>query len=570
MAASRGRVYRQIGVFLPLERHSDDLAIDPLQCVRDEAAVPARESTALNAGFLYVGGIQLGSLTKRRPDNGDRIVSLKSIFIVQSVSTGELFVNKIIERPYNATTDHALPPLELRCSTYRHRIDDPTVDRPANVNVGPNGVVRKGVLPDVPCFNKLRFWQELLHKNSDGHPVTVFSMFFELVAEQLFLAIVAMKLGRYTVRANDGTQTTVQVPNWTRVYHRDLHANNVFINYVPKGPGRIPRVGLSNNAFPEIVVGDLGNSGVDGDDPAIIPQAVYQPTDDDNQDDDGYLYEWEDIYSTGEILRKMAMTHSASERANNLLDMRPDNLRLANVNGEATAPPYSADLINMLTRFEFPNMENIVVRDIGDEAAINSTFPSVMFINNTLLPLAQRKVLGYLDPAGKPAGYFDTIDVSWTRPADPMPFSYMMKYATDAGELPDGRPHPDDGLGRQGGSHSGSGSGSSSDGDGDVGMPDSPPGPRASPAPGSGHDGSNGASDDGSQQPGTQAGSDGGYSGSSSSVSSSPAPPRLPADQLAMQNLSRLHKWDTAKPRYELRSLEFGRPTILPLKFPPP
>jgi hypothetical protein len=36
-----------------------------------------------------------------------------------------------------------------------------------------------------------------------------------------------------------------------------------------------------------------------------------------------------------------------------------------------------------------------------------------------------------------------------------------------------------------------------------------------------------------------------------------------------MQELRKLHKWNDAKPRYELRSLEFGVPAILPLKGPP-
>lgn len=337
------------------------------------------------------------------------------------------------------------------------------------------------------------------------------------------------------------------------------HPNNVFINYIPKGPGRIPRAGLANNAFPEIVVGDFGNSGVHGDDPAILPQAIYQPIDDD-EDDDGNIYVWEDIYSTGEMLRKMSMTHSATGRPD-ALDMRPDNLLVDDVNQEPTAPPYSADLINMLQLFEWPNMGNRSVRDIGDDAAINAAFPSPQTVRNTLLPQAQQKVLGYLDRTGKPDGYFDTIDVSWTRPADLMPFSYIMKYATDAGETADGQPPPDDdddgSHSPGGGSRRGSGDGG---GDGDAPMPDSPP------APGPGHDGSNGQSDDGSQQPGSQAGS----SGRDSRASSSPAPPPLPADQVAMRNLSKMHKWNTAKPRYQLRSLEFGPPTILPLKVPPP
>ncbi|KAG8165721.1 hypothetical protein KVR01_004273 [Diaporthe batatas] len=554
MAASRKRVYKQIAVFLPLER-SD---ADPLQRVKADAQVPAREK-ALDGGFLYVKEISLGAKNKFRADTGERIPLMGSVFIVQSVATGELFLNKILERPIDDNTNLALPPLELRCSTYTRRIDDPSVDLPPNAIPGPNGIVRKGVLPDVPYFNKLRFWQQLTHLR-DPHPVRVYSMYFELVAEQLFLAIVAMKFGRYTY--HDGSVfRTKQIPNWTRVYHRDLHPNNVFINYIPKGAGRVPKVGIVNNAFPEIVVGDLGNSGVEGDDPAILPQAIYQPLDENQGDDGGNLYDWEDIYSTGEMLRKMSMTHSATGRPNDL-DMRPDNLLVDDVNQEPTAPPYSDDLINMLQLFEWDNMGNTTVRDIGDDDAVNAAFPSPDMVKNTLLPQAQGKVRGYKDPAGKPAGYFDTIDVSWTRPEDPMPFSYIMRYATDAGDMVDGQPPPDDGGSSSSGGSSGSGSGDGHD-DGDSPMPDSPP------ASGAGHDGSQGQSDDGSQQqPGSQASSGTGSSGSSSRASPPPAP-QLPADQVAMQSLRTMHKWNTAKPRYELRNLEFGTPTILPLKGPP-
>ena len=38
---------------------------------------------------------------------------------------------------------------------------------------------RKGILPDVPYFNKLRFWQELDPDDPTDPNLTVYSLFFE-------------------------------------------------------------------------------------------------------------------------------------------------------------------------------------------------------------------------------------------------------------------------------------------------------------------------------------------------------------------------------------------------------
>lgn len=170
MAARRGpRPYRQIGVFLPLER----LDPDPNDCVMREAKVPPLDG-AMDDGFLYVKGFSLGSKDKKNV-RGERIPLDSSLLIVQSASTGELFFNKILERPWDPNTQESRPPLELRVSTYPDWIGDATID--IGGNVGPRGAKRQGILPDVPYFNKLRFWQELDPR--DTHNVTVFSLYFE-------------------------------------------------------------------------------------------------------------------------------------------------------------------------------------------------------------------------------------------------------------------------------------------------------------------------------------------------------------------------------------------------------
>lgn len=296
------------------------------------------------------------------------------------------------------------------------------------------------------------------------------------------------------------------------------------------------------------MVGDFGNSSIEGDDPATLPHCVYQPMDAD--DEDPIVFDWEDIFAVGETLRKMSMTHSGIWNE----DLRPNNVRVQTVNQEPTAPPYSDELITMLQRFEFRDMETILVRDLYDEA--DTAFPSPEEVRDDLLPQAQARVAGYLNPAGKPAGYFDRIDVSWTRPEELMPFSYVMRYATDAGDGPDGRPPPDDGSDRD------SDGGEDAEGE-DAEMSDPPATPEG------GHD-DNGQPDDGPEQPEDQEQPGGTDSeNDNSSVASLPAPPPLPAEQKAMRELGKMHKWNNAKPRYELRSLEFGPPAILPLKRPP-
>lgn len=169
MAASRSsrRTYRQIGVFLPLERD-----VPQNESVLAESTVPPNDG-AMEAGFLYVKDVSMGTVNKLTI-HGERVSADKSIFVVQSASTGELFFNKILERPWDPNTQSSQPPLELRASTYPYRIGDDTIDIAGNVG---GGAERNGVLPDVPYFNKLRFWQEL--DPQEAHNVTVYSLFFE-------------------------------------------------------------------------------------------------------------------------------------------------------------------------------------------------------------------------------------------------------------------------------------------------------------------------------------------------------------------------------------------------------
>lgn len=272
-----------------------------------------------------------------------------------------------------------------------------------------------------------------------------------LVAEQLSSAMVYLYFG---ARPEIGQG---QQAGWTRLYHRDLvrlrcgwechnssqanegqNAYNVFINYPPKGPGAVPAAGLVGNALPEIVLGDFGYSGIHGDDLQKLPDNAEpmpagQPT--------TQLVEWEDVYTFGKILRDLCMTHIPDVGGGLLDSRRPDDMTLLDMMGRNDAPQYTRELRDLLEEFEWPGMETGT--DLMDfQDPISQTVADANWILNTLLPAAQARVASYRSPGGRlPRGYWDAMDVSWTKPQTTMPFIYNKKYADEAGD-DDNAPDP--------------------------------------------------------------------------------------------------------------------------------
>lgn len=275
-------------------------------------------------------------------------------------------------------------------------------------------------------------------------------MDFRLVAEQLCLAVAWMYFGR-----RPDVARAPQYGPWRRIYHRDLvcvdfgvilrcfnssrhtsntryqWANNIFIHYPPKPKGRIPNHGLESNAFPQVVLGDFGNSGMDGDpqdEGSFLPINVIPHGDDNSQE----LREWEDIYCIGVHLREMCMSHIPEADVR-----RPDPDRsLASIAASNGPLPYSDRLINLLTSFEWAGIDNgQEFIDFDDPAA--ATVTNAQWCMDTLLPAAQQEVAARRSPlGGRPAGYFQGLDVSWTKPQGRMPVSYNYKYAAEADPLP--------------------------------------------------------------------------------------------------------------------------------------
>ncbi|KAH8745254.1 hypothetical protein F5883DRAFT_702909, partial [Diaporthe sp. PMI_573] len=305
-----------------------------------------------------------------------------------------------------------------------------------------------------------------LQKKYTDIRVAVPEHFIWLVAEQLCLAIAWLHFGeRPDIPGHRAPG------NWTTLYHRDIGPHNIFIQYRPRRPGRLPAAVEESNAFPQIVLGDFGMGALTGDVALRGEDAA-----------------WEDVHGVGLTLRYLCQAHLPVDKSHvgaaDYGNRRPDNIEMTEINvQDGSAPDLSNELINLLGMFEWDDMDTTSIYDMEPpEDAMGATS---RWMVDTLYPAARLQVAAYRNPpGGRPAGYFDELDVSWTRPEHLMPFVYVPRYAH---------------LARDGG-------------------------PRRD----------------------------------------------KDSDEVARMNkLAVLHQLDGYKPGFELRSIEFNRPTIQPLKIPP-
>lgn len=208
------------------------------------------------------------------------------------------------------------------------------------------------------------------------------------------------------------------------------NARNVFLNYLPTSRGRVPVAGFETDAFPEIVLGDFGNAGIEDDDASLLPGNLVSWGDLEPE-----LRGWEDVYTMGRILRSLCMTHIPFADDNDHWSSRPDNMTLADANGRPGAPPYSAQLIGLLQAFEWEGMTNGEIDDVEDPATAITA--NERWVVETLLPAAQAQTAALrARPKGAAAaqGYYDGLSVAWTKPPTPGVFAYNPRYAGEAGD----------------------------------------------------------------------------------------------------------------------------------------
>ncbi|KAI0117144.1 hypothetical protein F4814DRAFT_459363 [Daldinia grandis] len=364
--------------------------------------------------------------------NGIRV---PKVACVQSRGTGEVLINKV----YKSGPWPGVMPLELRISTAPAV---PYCRLPGPIIV--NGVERI-IFTELVAWQRIReggnavyslyfrFYNggsldQLLEKYFE-RLIPVPEHFIWLVAERLLQALRFFQFGLPPGSNYDSE-------DWEFISHRDLFPANIFIHYHSRRPGRLPIAGRETNAFPQIVIGDFGEANMENDGDDIISSGVLA---------DGIVHKWEDMdvkakltnilvrYFMGEILRRMVQTHIPYDAGESDLD-RPNGRPMSTINNHIAAPytPYSDELLDMLANFEIPGGENgaLITETIedgdGNDVPLSDYVPEIEWLVETMLPLARRKVRRYRGIRNRPAGYFDALDVSWTRPKRFMPYEYTI------------------------------------------------------------------------------------------------------------------------------------------------
>ncbi|KAK8140153.1 hypothetical protein PG984_000219 [Apiospora sp. TS-2023a] len=240
------------------------------------------------------------------------------------------------------------------------------------------------------------------------------------------------------------------VPPWrTRVYHRNLSLDSIYINYETRGGGPVSNAGQIRNAFPTIRIGDWEDSAIDGDTlPLLSPGRFAQDP-----------AEWHDVYGFGQIIRSLMLAHVPMWTANDCPNPnwqlneytggwahRPDSRQILTLRG-GRGNPYSGQLYDIAAAFEVDNIQQLgdaalvppqpanflatpnpmrgtATRFAGNTvrnaaAVAQGAAPlydtDVNYIVNLLRPLANG-AMRLERRGGQDDGYYDSIDVSWTKP----------------------------------------------------------------------------------------------------------------------------------------------------------
>ncbi|KAI0547100.1 hypothetical protein F4679DRAFT_586834 [Xylaria curta] len=343
------------------------------------------------------------------------------MFVVQSVRTGDIFVNKVLE-PGKLADGDPLPeeevPHDLRLSTA------PGVEGPL---IGPLQV--RGKMRTY--FSEVALWQKIGHnaysiyfKFYNGRSLSYLheAYYNELrpVPESFIwhLLLTLIEAVRYLQRGViPGTDDEPE--GWRPIYNRDIAMNNIFIHY-PERPDSepTPRMGFEENAFPELVVGDFGQGNMEGDDE--IYGGRWNAYD---------LEEWHDTYPIFSIVKDLCLTHIHYDYHQG---DTPEGIHCSEINGFMTPEhvPYSEDLLNVLRLWEYPNCKNSLIdmtQSNGDEVVPNfHLVPDLDEIVRDILPIARSHVRRFRTPGGdvRP-DYYRSINVSWTKSRRLMPYRWI-------------------------------------------------------------------------------------------------------------------------------------------------
>ncbi|KAK3302925.1 uncharacterized protein B0T15DRAFT_559428 [Chaetomium strumarium] len=354
-----------------------------------------------------------------------------SWILLQSVDDGKLIVNKRLKRfaPVWKDNDytkqsperwevawHEPVPNELRFS----RLDDSRVavrlpNEPYSPELYAYGFpygYKEGETPDVwsLCFKRynggsLSNLMEMYADPQIGGPVP--EPFIWHVMEQLSRAVIYLHTGlsrselakkrRRKKKKEEDWMSKVKERKWKPLVHRDIGEKNILLHFSEKGNVR-------NRCFPRIVLEGFKRANLVDDEPSWwhYPPAYKgcQRVDEFNVSPEP----WEDIYLMGELFRRLVAVYGCGrtktgyrlnfdvDRECQMSDYLSANLHLA----DGEKPAYSDELINLLGRWEIPELRDDRARQrhFADNG-IWQQIPGIGFFIKEVLPTAAKRVKKY-------------------------------------------------------------------------------------------------------------------------------------------------------------------------------
>ncbi|KAI0845071.1 hypothetical protein F5Y00DRAFT_273332 [Daldinia vernicosa] len=382
--------------------------------INDAPAIEGGDATIAEDGFLVLE------------------IANPGFYLVQSLVDWEIYHVKVLRKHL-----HLIPRDQVRTREFLHP-SPPEV----RVSTMPSAEFRN-VEDDTRLLSDDEYFQKLIYFQSDGENWTLYheymnggsleylikkyqsvnrsipEIFIWHVTAELCKAIAYLYFGWTPLNRS-------KIQGWDRIYHRAITPSNILLNYAPRNPGAVPRVGIESNAFPRIALCNFSHSALIYDLDAWLKPGLH-PTEATTND-------WEDVHHLGCVLRLMCMTHIPlgaglvpgehwkDEQGEHAWSHRPDSRLVRDANAtpgpsHPGGPGYSDRLMELLGRFEWDNQRDQDVTTVGEWGYVA---PTLDWVVDTLLFEAETMIWNFRRPGEKPRGHFTNVDVSWTRPLCPL------------------------------------------------------------------------------------------------------------------------------------------------------
>ncbi|RWA12776.1 hypothetical protein EKO27_g2351, partial [Xylaria grammica] len=185
--------------------------------------------------------------------------------------------------------------------------------------------------------------------------------------------------------------------------------------------GVIPGTDDNVADWTQVILGDFESGALEGRGQAIRRGHLQQVEEN---------VAWRDTYAVFSVVKKLCLCHVSYPDYDEMYAPENVPCEEINTYLKEEDTRYSQDLFDLLESWEYPNCAQSDVgmtqkNDKGEEIPNNSLIPGLDYLVRTVLPVARSKVRKYRRPGGdRPGNWYRQLDLSWTKPDRLMPYQW--------------------------------------------------------------------------------------------------------------------------------------------------